>query len=193
MISILIPTIPRRRVAFDQLTERLEIQIVNEGLIDFVQLIALYDLKQMSVGMKRNHLMDMTTTEFMVFIDDDDEVHPNYLRIVCSHLKENPETDCVVYDHHCVRVGTNRSSKAIYGIEFEEKQSNPYYNKPAHTCIWRTEVARKTRFEDISFDEDLRWIRLAHRNIGTQTRIEETLYTYRYDPRNSETPHPKGR
>ena len=68
-LSILIPTVPRRKEHLERLLATLEPQITDE-----VELLVLMDNKKSLIGSKRQKMIDISQGEYIVFIDDDDEI-----------------------------------------------------------------------------------------------------------------------
>lgn len=68
-LSILIPTVPRRKAHLERLLATLEPQLTDE-----VELLVLMDNKKSLIGSKRQKMIDISQGEYIVFIDDDDEI-----------------------------------------------------------------------------------------------------------------------
>lgn len=150
-LSILIPTLPSRREKFATLVQELERQAA--GLP--VEILALYDNKTIPLGRKRNSLMDMAQGTHMVFIDDDDRVAEDYVAAVLGVI-EREDPDCLVYEQE---VRGDPPIRCRYGRELTCKQgTNWWTGKPAHTMVWRAEIARSGRFPERSFGEDAAWV-----------------------------------
>lgn len=87
--TILICTMPNREHYLNQLLATLEPQVAEtDGL---VQILTLSDNGELTIGGKRNKLVEMCTTEYSSFIDDDDIVARNYVRSHLLKLTSNPD------------------------------------------------------------------------------------------------------
>lgn len=185
-LSILVPSIEERRGNF---LKRILSQL-NRQIAPYkgeVEVLTLVDNRELSVGEKRNKMLDMATGEFLVFIDDDDRVAPEYLDEVMSVLSTQ-DPDCIVYDCICKVVGFNgRVRETIYckyGVEFEyTKTGDQWRGKPAHVMVWRSSIAKRHRYRPISAGEDVDWVKRACVEIESQVRIDKTLYFYDNDQR----------
>jgi len=184
-LSILIPTVPSRLESFfPKIIRTFEKQV---GDRKDVEILGFYDNKKRSVGSKRQTLLDMANGEYLVFIDDDDDISEKYIDIVMETLYNNPETDCVVYDCICT-VNNANPLHCKYGIEYEYHQDGSnWWGKPAHTMIYRSKIAKSHRFDNKNFGEDVDWVKRACKDIKIQTRIDEILYYYKFNESTTET------
>ena len=73
-LSILIPTVPRRKESLDRLLSVLYPQIKDE-----VELIVMLENKKRTLGYKRREMMTLAQGEYVVFIDDDDDITTDYV------------------------------------------------------------------------------------------------------------------
>ena len=111
-ISILICTItePYRDSFFiDRLMMVLKPQITDE-----IELLIESDEKQMTVGKKRNKLLNMAKGERIIFVDDDDLVTDNYIEKLIEYCK---------LDFDCVAIGVkftkNGQNESIYDYSYK--------------------------------------------------------------------------
>ena len=190
-LSILIPTVPSR---FDNylpnILKQINDQITALGRND-VELLVLYDNKKRTIGAKRNQLVSMAQGTHLVFIDDDDAVSDDFVMLVCNALDSHPEIDCIVYDSMCTITNEFGVTKrhCVYGVEHEYYTSpdgTRWTGKPAHTMVYRSIIAKKHTYEDISEGEDMAWVARAHKDIAVQARIDKIMYYYDADYRKSE-------
>src|SRR5688500_10762390 len=114
-LSILIPTVPRRvETFFPRLIKKLEAQITEPGS---VEILGLYDNKLTTVGGKRNLLLDAARGDFLVFLDDDDDVCDDYLATLLPVLRAFPETDVVTY-WQCCTIDGRAPKLCHYGLQY---------------------------------------------------------------------------
>jgi glycosyltransferase involved in cell wall biosynthesis len=180
-LSILVPTVPNR---IDNFYLRLMKDLINQTK-DYsnVELISFFDNKKISIGKKRNEMLRLANGEYLVFIDDDDRISPDYVSEIMKALEANPGTDCVVFDNICsVNSGTPYVCK--YGIEFEYKGpvNGLWTGKPAHTMVYKSEIAKRYNYTDMGAGEDMDWVKRAWKDIVRQTRIDKVLYYYDAEP-----------
>lgn len=195
ILSILVLTTPRRRDnCFQDLLSELERQA--EGLP--VEIIGIYDNKKRSVGDKRNAALSVAKGKYLAFIDDDDKIAASYIVDVLACIKANPDVDVIVFD--CIT--TIRENGVVkerhyskYGKDFaytitdkpDENGFRQWRGKPSHTCVHRTEHARRYMFPNKNYGEDVDFCSRISENIKTEARINKVLYYYNFDKATSET------
>lgn len=197
LLSILVPTLPRRLPYFlPRLLSQLLPQI-DAAPAGSVELLGLLDHKFHSVGAKRNHLLDLAAGRYLAFIDDDDRIADDYIASLLGVIQSPAAQDvatapnCIVFDTIVTRSGRH-PKLCKYGVELEYDESIPdlWTGKPAHTMCWRSEIAKRHRFPEKSFEEDTDWVSRAWPDIGgvdRQFRIDKTLYFYDFNRGTSET------
>lgn len=187
-LSLLVCTLPSRiRTTLPVLLEDLQRQI-GDGP---VEVLAMYDNWRRPVGRKRDDLVQMAAGRYIAFIDDDDTVAPGYVSDILACAALEPPPDCIVFDARFRRIDGGRVTEEYicrYGTEFEYGLSGgTWYGKPAHTMAWRSEIAKRHRFDaSMRWGEDMDFAKRAWTDIKTQRRIERVLYFYDYDLQHTE-------
>lgn len=182
-LSILICTLPSRIFTFAGLITRLKHQV--EGLP--VELLWLGDNKNMSVGLKRNHLLHTATGEYTCYIDDDDHVPPNYVSAILKAAEFNP--DVIAFDAE-ISENDGPWKRVVYDKDFPGDRNFPdhYERWPNHLTPVKRGIALSVGFPNKSSHEDFDFAKGIHELIKTQVRIPEILYYYDYSSERSETP-----
>lgn len=189
-LSILIPSVPsRRKTCLQNILDSIEQQIEQEKRTD-VEVICLYDNKKRTIGEKRNNLIDLAKGKYLVFLDDDDRVSDMYIKLVMEAIIQYPQADCIVYDCMFTKNG-EQNMLCKYGIELDYNYAKPeqgiiWTGKPAHTMVYRSQIAKSHKYPNMQFGEDIAWVKLACRDIVHQVRIHEILYFYDWVPEKSE-------
>lgn len=135
-----------------------------------------------NVGKKRNDLLKQAVGQYIVFIDDDDEISPNYIALILQALESNP--DCVGINGKITTNGINERQWFIsmkYPAWFE--QGGVYFRTPNHISPVRRELALQAGFPEIAFAEDHEYSRRLHPLLKTEVLINEPIYWYKYDDR----------
>ncbi len=194
-LSILIATTTDRVGLFDELLHKFDKQLQervgwiakgNSGsdvvhrVTDEVELIALCDDKQMSIGRKRQQLLYMASGEWIVFFDDDDDPAPNYVDLILSHMTD--EYDCMGIKVKMTTNGTNEQTCLHrYGRKWAENQEGYNYVRPIiHFNPVRRILALKAGFKDLRFGEDRDYSDRLNRLVKKEIFIDEWLFHYRY-------------
>jgi glycosyltransferase involved in cell wall biosynthesis len=159
-------------------------QLLNQiGDRKDVEVLGLFDNKTKKIGEKRQDLLNLARGEYLVFVDDDDRVSPDYIKEVLSALEKNPDADCVVYDCIWTQNGlTPRLCK--YGVEYNYWLSDDKKNwtgLPAHTMVYRSSIAKRHTYIPTNYQEDVDWVKRASKDIKKQVRIDKVLYYYDYN------------
>jgi glycosyltransferase involved in cell wall biosynthesis len=177
ILSILIATIKERVDAFNLLKDHVEKQIGNNKK---VELICWSDNKEMSIGKKRQLLLEAAKGEYVVFIDDDDWVSDDYVKSILLALESNP--DCVGFDILCTVNGQDKqlaraSKKYMWNDNVDGFR---YVRHTYHKTPVRRSIALKAGFEDVRYGEDYPYSMRLRPFLKTEVLIEKILYFYQY-------------
>ena len=188
ILSVLICTLKNRNLK--ELLDELDYQIQ----MDQVQVLWLGDNKSMSVGAKRNKLLSIADGDYICFVDDDDMILDGYISEILESIKTGKPLICfnlkkTTDGHEEPPYRFSREYTAIHQTIRKEDGAiiKGYY--PGHLCVWRSDIARRVQFPDISLSEDHRWAAemTKHYDINDQVVIEKELYHYRFSRLGSET------
>lgn len=184
-LSILIPSLIERAEQLYSLVSELEFQAEQSDWVDKIEILSFTDNKVLTIGAKRNELMQRAKGEYVAYIDDDDKVSKNYLELIFKGLETNP--DC------CSLRGIitwNGESPEIFehSIKYKEYKTNPptmgirYERYPNHLNAIRKHIAKNFLFPEISHGEDTDWATQVFKSglIKTESYISEVLYHYQY-------------
>ena len=159
-----------------------------------VQLITLYDNRVWTVGQKRNRLLWMAEGEYLAFVDDDDEVAPDYVDRLLAAIEKVRGADVLCFRQDCVRGDLGgRVERCQYSLSYDYASgvhpdgSMWWRGKPAHTSAWRTELVQECTFPETNFGEDVAFVQQACARAKTEYQIDRTLYTYHFNPEKSRT------
>lgn len=181
-LSILIPTTPNRRALLDKLKEELYRQIDNKE----VEIIELEDNFEMSIGEKRNKLVEMATGEYVVFIDSDDWVSEDYIDEMLKGISYNPD----VIGIHCF-LDSDNPRPFVHSLQYDtwKKIAGVETKPPSHLTPIKKSIAiqvpfiHKNYMEDTTFAKDLMKSKL----LKTEWISDKVLYFYRYDVEKSDS------
>jgi glycosyltransferase involved in cell wall biosynthesis len=184
-LSILILTLPTRIDSYATLIKSLNQQVIENNLINRVQILTLCDTKEISVGEKRNILLNKSCGRYVCFIDDDDVIAPNYLIKIISALSSNADviTFCGDYMENSIR--TEFSISMVHRGNFNHP--NMFYRLPNHLCPVKREIALSCQFTDKNYGEDSDYAEKINNYIKNEFHIQDKLYFYMYDSNTSQT------
>jgi glycosyltransferase involved in cell wall biosynthesis len=182
LLSVLIPTLRSRQQSFAALTAKLQGQIAASDLHDQVEIVHFRDDREHSVGAKRNWLLDNARGEFVVFVDDDDDVSDQYVPLICRTLREHPEIDCVGITGTILFRGSHART-FVHSLRYKGYRhvKGTYLRPPLHLNPMRRDIAKRYRFPDINYSEDIDWgMRICRDGVlAREYFLSEVLYYYR--------------
>lgn len=184
-LSILIPAVFSRQ-SFDMYNYLLKM-VGNRP----VEVLALFDNKQRTLGAKRNALMSIARGRFITHCDDDDSFIEPYIGQVLQHIATNPESDVICYKQSATLNGEPTfivDTDMSYPLEEAQKHNGTWIGirrKPWTWCTWRRELVKGVPFPDCTNAEDYKWLQQVWPKVKFQTKIDHILHVYRYSDNNS--------
>jgi glycosyltransferase involved in cell wall biosynthesis len=134
-----------------------------------------------SIGMRRNELLQRAAGEYICFIDDDDRIADNYIELVMAGIATNP--DCCSLNGIITTDGKN-PKPFKHSIDYKEffERDGVYYRCPNHLNTVKTELARQCPFPDWDRSEDSNYaFQLRDKGLlKVEYKIEPVLYFYDY-------------
>jgi glycosyltransferase involved in cell wall biosynthesis len=181
-LSILIPTVTGREEKMQRLRDIVIPQLENapfENGFPTVEILIAKDNKEISIGRKRQKLLEQAKGEYIVFIDDDDTVSSDYV----SSILKNLGADAIGFLIDCysdgVYTGRAKASR-IYPNWAENVDGFKYVRTIYHKTPHLRSLALQTGFKDIRFGEDYEYCMRLSPLIKTENFIDKILYFYQY-------------
>lgn len=230
-LTILIPTLPQRKLMLEQLmqqfTDQLGDQIQKPVVMreakyscttyfyNDVKVVTCMDRKQLTVGKKRNVLKTLVDTDYFTYIDDDDQIAPNYFEKILAGIETGK--DLIIFKAQMFSKGTlihnvnyhprytkdfnvpasTKTDKALQAAIKDKSKSwrtriiNSWPTTanriPNHLMVWRSELAKHTHFPDVNIGEDGAWAKTMKPRVSTLHEIDDVLYYYMFDADTTET------
>lgn len=184
-LSILIPTLPNREKVFNRLVEQLKGQaerycstLRNQpGYID----IASDSTIGISIGAKRNILLQGCQSDYLCFFDDDDLPSNDYISLIMEGIATNP--DCCSLVGEITFDGKN-PRPFRHSIEYTEiDEQGILYRRPVnHLNAVRSSIAKQMTFPDWNYSEDSNYCFQLQASglLRTEHKIEKCIYHYLY-------------
>ena len=151
-VSVLICTIPARNHMFVPLYRRLT-ELKNKVSI---QVEILYDnTLDITIGEKRNRLLDRATGKYCCFVDDDDNVSDTYFTTYEAAIKSYMDYDSVALVGHYYLNG-KFMKPFFHALKYKSWHDdvNGYYRCPNHLNLIKTEICKQIGYTKINFGED---------------------------------------
>lgn len=147
-LSILICHLNDREKQLNRLMEHITPQLCPE-----VEVLVETDSGELSVGKKRNILLEKAKGDYVAFVDDDDQILDLYIPKVLNALRGDP--DVVGMTGHYV-VGVNDPEVFKHSIKYDHwyTEAGIHYRCPNHLNPVRRELALKIKYPEQDVGED---------------------------------------
>jgi len=181
LLSVLIPSIPKRANKLANIMARLEAQSDPQ-----LEVIVLIDNCRRALGSKRNEMMRMAQGKFLAHIDDDEDLAADYFATLKPELQH--DYDLIHYDAAASLNGSpDFKVTTILGAENEQPKLLPggrysdIVRQPWHWSVWRTDFARRFPFPSVHDGaEDWYFLKQALPEVKTSKKIDRILFFHRY-------------
>jgi hypothetical protein len=184
-LSILIPSTFDRQSMLDNLILGLNKQIELLGVESSVEVVTEIDNYEISIGNKRQLLLNRANGEWICFCDSDDEVSYDYVSEIlkATHL----EPDVITFNGFMSTNGERRENfKIAQGLPYiaikDGFGNTEYLRHPNHLTATKRSIALQIGFKDLKFAEDYDYsVRLKDSGlIKTSAYIQKDLYHYKF-------------
>jgi len=193
-LSILIPTIPARASVLSRLIAEFKRQ--GQGREEEFEIIEYLtepynkDDKATWIGTKRQYCLELAKGDAVVFFDDDDTPHRNYIPLILDAW--NPDTDCIGFKVACYGYANGGNSPEVmepadvsilYRKWANDQNGFKYVRCPHHIVPIKREHALAAGFPEIHHGEDHEYsLRLRDSGrLKNEAYIDEFMYTYMFD------------
>ena len=183
LLSVLIPSLTSRSEYLHRITSLLTRQINAYKLQKEVEILTLIDNREATTGFKRNTLLNKSKGKFIVFVDDDDLVSDDYLKLICDLIRGEKELDCVGINgvYSC----NNQQTPFETSLEHHWEVKNGMFTRTInHISPIKREHAILVRFPNKTIGEDYEWtMKLKQLNVlKIEKVIKNQIYFYNFIP-----------
>lgn len=188
-LSILVCSVHTRYNTFlPKIQEQLFTQYnsLSEPDQERVEIIVLTDNKKMMLGHKRNTMIDIAQGKYIVFVDDDDRIAPDYIQSLLDATES--DADSIVFQAE-VSLNGEHPKLCYYSKGVREDFNTPsaYHRIPNHICCIKKEVSIKSSFPNVLYGEDAGYGKVLLPHLKTEHKIDKVLYYYDYNAETTET------
>lgn len=189
LLTIMIPTTVDRRELFANLVNELQRQRMGFRIEGLVEIIWMEDNKEISVGLKRQQLLEDAKGVFVVGFDSDDFPAKTYLEDILNALIENPDIDHVGFIEDCDIDGVK--SRSIFSIK-HKSWDDMEVGYDQVRCANPKSVIRRTKalqvgYQYLRYGEDRLFSEAVTPLLESEIFIEKPLYKYIHRSSNHET------
>lgn len=176
-LDVLICTLEKRREMFQSLCGFFVSQL--DEFKGRVSILWEIDNGEESVGTKRQRLLHRAKSDYIVFVDDDDNVALDYLSRILGALQERP--DCVGMQG---LITIDGAPPALFEHSLRHthwfEEGGVYYRCPNHLNPVKRELALRAGFKDMSFGEDRDYSERLLPLLKTEVFLDGPIYFYDY-------------
>jgi len=150
-----------------------------------VEVLWLGDNRKMTIGEKRNWLLSMAKGEYVVFVDDDDRLEPDYvdeLLLGCIH-----DSDVICFNVMYSPINGEPMPVYYSSRYVDENKDGFFLRAPNHLMCFKRELALRIMFIETNFGEDNDFAARIKPLIKSEWQINKVLYHYLYSFENSES------
>jgi glycosyltransferase involved in cell wall biosynthesis len=182
LLSILIPHVIDRSEMLSSLIKNLTNQIYRANLLPH-QIEILTNQEQLSIGEKRNKLLEQSKGKYVCFIDDDDDVSSDYINLLLEGISK--DVDCCSL-RGVITVNGESPKLFEHSIKYNQyKVTNNeivYERYPNHLNCIKSDIAKQFKFVPINYGEDTQWATQINKSglIKTEHFIDKVIYHYKY-------------
>ncbi len=176
--SVLIPTIPGREASLRHLIMQIREKVSRIAPNLRVEYCVKFDNKEMSIGMKRQQLLQDARGKYTSFVDDDDEITDAYIEDLATTIRGN---------YHVMRL-RGQIAQYTFTHSLENRldglmaRDTVFLRPPNHLNPMMADIAKLIHFKDAHRGEDLEWtLRLARSTflrLEYQTNADRIHYIY---------------
>lgn len=182
LLTICLPTTVDRRPKFYNLLRELLEQIDFSHHAEKIEILIDEDAKEKTIGLKRQQLLERATGKFVVGIDSDDAVSPEYINQIMKAIEDNPDTDHVGFLERCSIDGV--MSKSIFSIRHQKWAENTdgfdHIRCANPKSVIRRTIALEAGYKDLRYAEDIDFSERVTPLLKSEVFIDKQLYFYNH-------------
>ena len=181
-LSVLIPTLHSRKFHFNNISKSLRSQIDALDVPGDVEVLAYADSRQRTTGFKRNVLLEKAKGKFVVFVDDDDVLSNQYIKLILNAIKTNPDIDAIGIRGEYTENGSKPAPFETSLKHQWELKNGWYYRTINHISPIKREHAIQVKFPDKVVGEDYEYTMALQKTglLKNEVVIETPIYFYNF-------------
>lgn len=157
-----------------------QIDLLPADLINPIEIVSCSN-EFISIGEKRNLLLNEANGDYICFIDDDDMVSDDYILKVLNALKSEP--DCCSLNG-IITFDSEKPKEFKHSIQYDaySEDENYYYRFPNHLNAIKSSICKQVKFPEINHGEDTSFATQI-KNLDLlkkESTIEGIIYYYKY-------------
>ena len=178
-VSFLIPTIAGRESSLKNLMASIREKMARIAPDIKYEITVDFDNREVSIGMKRQRLLESAQGKYMAFVDDDDNITDEYVQDLKATIQGSYHV-MRLRGQICQYTFTHSLENKLEGVM---AKGDVFLRPPNHLNPMMTDVAKIIRFGDAVRGEDLEWtIRMAKAGfLSREYSTDDSRIHYIYD------------
>lgn len=159
-------------------TLRSLLSALKEQMTEDVEILVERDEGEITIGAKRNALLQKATGDYVAFVDDDDKVSNDYVAKILKAVSVSPDCCSVEGEIHFRK--KNVTKKFIHSIRYKRwfQAGEIYYRCPNHLNPVKRTIALGVGFPDMARGEDKNYSLRLRPLLRTEQKIDGIIYFY---------------
>ena len=151
---------------------------LKEQLTKDVEILVERDEGKITIGAKRNVLLQKATGNYVAFVDDDDKVSDDYVTKILKAISTSP--DCCSIEGEIHFRSKSVTKKFIHSIRYKRwfQAGDIYYRCPNHLNPVKRTTALRVGFPDMARGEDKNYSLRLRPLLKTEQKIDGVIYFY---------------
>lgn len=148
-----------------------------------VRVCALYNKGERPLGEVRQDLIEHATSDYVSFVDDDDELPEYYVSEIMPLLGT---VDYVGWRMQCFIDGV-KMKPTFHSLRFPRwsEDRKGYYRDVSHLNPIRTKLAQKVDYRKVPSPEDYGWALKVRRYLKSEAYVDRVMYFYHSSSRDT--------
>lgn len=185
ILSILIPSIPERagnRGLLCRELERRKSNLPDEiGTVEIIVDDSKSFLKGgLSIGKKRQGLVEKAAGKYLCFLDDDENISPIYIETLVRLCNENKDVCTFRSIIKLKDYWGLVDMRLVYKVNDQASPDYTVRRPPWHICPVRSDFAKLYEFQDINNAEDFEWFAKVLSHCTTEAHTQRILFQYNH-------------
>lgn len=193
LLTVAIPTLTERREIFQPKLEKYYSLLKQQNLEQQVEIITYEDNREMTIGEKRNILIDKAKGSMISFVDDDDDISDDYFYLITKKIQQNKNLDAIEIICHVINKLDQRYNYYVFkglqnnltnNLSFKENINiRVRYSEISQLNPIKTSLVKCIKYPKIPFHEDFVFQKkIKQKIINVDSILENYIYIYNYNP-----------
>ena len=165
----------------EDLCTRIVTKLYKQAMGKDVQILWVGDNRKWSLSLKRRKVYQMSEgSEYLVMVDDDDDIADNYIDKLLEAIDLNIGVDLINFT--MIYENGEERKPVFFSSKFDNLNFETHFERRSHTLMcWRRAVLSDDLYEDTLYSEDSKFAEKAYSRVKSEVCLREILYFYKYN------------